>query len=98
MDVTVDPGFIREWESGDECRELMMEVGSQVEDEFRQIVPRRTGNLAASAITIPQVRDGHWEAVVDTRMYYAVFVEFGTEHMKAQYNLRTALENVTGQS
>lgn len=98
MDVTVDPGFIREWERSDECRELVMEIGAEVEDEFRQIAPRRTGNLAASAITIPELRDGHWEAVVDTRTHYAVFVEFGTRRMEAQYNLRTALENVTGQS
>lgn len=98
MDVTVNPGFIREWEQGDECRELVLDIGHEVEDEFRQIVPRRTGNLAASAITIPELRGGHWEAVVDTRTHYAMFVEFGTRYMKEQRNLRTALENVTGQS
>lgn len=98
MDVNVDPSFIRDWAAGAECRELMTDIALDVESEFREIVPRRTGNLAASAVAIPQMNGGQWEAIVDARIYYAAFVEFETRYTDAQYNMRTALENVTGQS
>lgn len=98
MDVHIDPGFITEWAASTECKDLMLDVAYQVEDEFRDIVPRRTGNLAASAISYPVMHSGAWGAIVSATMYYAVFVEFGTRYMDAQYNLRQALQNITGQA
>lgn len=98
MKVTIDPDFIKEWATSDDCRDLMLDVAHKVEGEFRDIVPRRTGNLAASAISVPIIEDGAWGALVDTRIYYAAFVEFGTRYMDAQYNLKHALENITGDS
>ena len=90
MEVHVNPEFIGQWAASEECRQLMLEVGTDVETRFRDNVPRRTGNLAHSSVVIPE-HNGQWEVVVEAQIYYAMFVEFGTRYMSAQYNLRDAL-------
>lgn len=98
MFVDIDDEFIHSWEASEDCRNLMTQVATDVETEWLTIVPRRTGNLAASSIVDPELVGGQWQAVLDTTAYYSAFVEFGTRYMEAQFNLREALENVTGQS
>jgi HK97 gp10 family phage protein len=62
-----------------------LDVGKEhVADKARQLVPRRTGALAASIVPVPEG--------VAVREHYAGFVEFGTRNMRAQAYLGPALE------
>jgi HK97 gp10 family phage protein len=62
-----------------------LDVGKvHVADKARQLVPKRTGALAASIVAVPE------GVAVGER--YAGFVEFGTRNMRAQAYLGPALE------
>lgn len=102
MDFTPDPGFVDRYAHSHHVHDVIGEVINQIDDAFRAIAPRDTGRMVNSAIgTTERTRQGWtgtYEVPVETtdgrKTKYAKFVEFGTENMRAQNNLRHSLEIV----
>lgn len=94
--------FEREYSNSPDCHDAVADAAMQVHDVFKRIAPQDTGRMVASTrVEMTRTRDG-WigEVVVPVattdgrRTKYAKFVEFGTRYMRAQHNLRHALEIV----
>lgn len=102
MDFTPNPSFEREYAHSPGTRDALQEAVLEVHDVFQRIAPRDTGRMVNSAHPELNRTPHGWEAVyavpVETtdgrNTKYAKFVEFGTRYMRAQHNLRNALEIV----
>lgn len=100
MDFQPNAKFAEIYAHSPGTREALSEAVMEVHDAFQAIAPRVTGRMVASAHpTLRRTKNG-WEATYEVPVEneqgtkYAKFVEFGTSKMRAQYNLRHALEIV----
>lgn len=92
-DVVVNDSFVQEFGLSDECLDVLEQAADRVHDRFNAIAPRRTGNMVGSTGSHPY-RAKSWQVDLVVNIYYAKFVEAGTRYMRAQHNLRRALEMV----
>lgn len=103
MDFTPNPNFQREYLGSPHCHDVIADASAHVRDVFKRVAPQDTGRMVASTrVEMTRAVNG-WQADVvvpvitqdGRRTRYAKFVEFGTRYMRAQHNLRHALEIVS---
>lgn len=100
MDFNPDRAFEARFLHSPDTFSALMQAANEIDAAFKDIAPRRTGNMVRSAhAEMSQGREG-WECqyvvpVENERgTQYGKFVEFGTKKMRAQHNLKHALEIV----
>lgn len=99
VNVPYDPNpFITQWLAGPVCRSMVFESAELYQALYRDIVAKRTGNLAKSARVSTGFEDGRWVGILqvgDATAYYAASHEFGTtgdEHTQPSRTASTARE------
>lgn len=98
MDFDLDPSFLTEWATGDECRDVVTEAAGEIADTFDQIAPRDTGRMVSETAVHPAIVSNTWQAELVVNVPYAKFVEAGTRYMRAQHNLRHSMEIVESET
>ena len=53
--------------------------------------------MVGTSYTMLNLEADGWVSYMLVPVFYAKFVEWGTQHMRAQYNMRHALEIVCGE-
>lgn len=109
MDFEPNYTFEQQFLFSPDTYSALMQAAGEVDDRFKDIAPRVTGNMVRSAhAEMFQGRRG-WECVYDVPVVspdgaeYAKFVEFGTKNddgstrQHAQHNLKHSLEYVQAQ-
>lgn len=79
--VPVPNPFITQFLAGPTCRALVFEAAELYQALYREIVAKRTGELAKSAHVSTGVEDGRWVGFMEvgsSTAYYAASHEFGT--------------------
>jgi len=71
-----------------QVREVFHELGANIKEYARAIVPVRTGYLQSTIY----YRTAEWEIIVGARALYAGYVEYGTRYMAAQPYLGPAFD------
>lgn len=96
--------FIREWLKGPECKAIVGRQGNRALEIYRDIVAKRTGELAGSATVDTHIggkRNDRWVSTLTVRAPYAASHEFGTddgdEHIAAgAHDLNVVLNALAG--
>lgn len=93
--------FITEWMAGPICRSIMFESAELYEALYREIVAKRTGELARSTHVSTGLEGGRWTGILDVGFVgapYAASHEYGTgrtnpdEALPAAHDLNTILD------
>lgn len=85
--------FITQWLVSPECRALVFESAELYQALYREIVAKRTGELAKSAHVSTDIEGDRWigvMAVGSSTAYYAASHEFGTTGSGLSEPSRTA--------
>lgn len=90
VDVPSPNPFITEWLASAECRSMMFESAELYEALYREVVAKRTGQLARSTHVSTEVEDGRWVGVLAVTASYAASHEYGTGRTNPEHNLPPA--------
>ena len=89
--------FVPEYRQSAPVAQVVQEVAAEVHDVVAMIAPRDTGRMVATSYTMLNLEADGWVSYMMVPVFYAKFVEWGTQYMRAQYNMRHALEIVCGE-
>lgn len=96
MRFDYNENFVNEYKQSPGVANVVTEIAEEVHDVFSMIAPQDTGRMVATSHTALNLEADGWVGYMLVPVFYAKFVEWGTQYMRAQYNMRIALEHVCG--